>query len=274
MNGRGFNLNKYPFGFNGQEKDREIYNNESTTTATFWEYDGRIGRRWNVDPKPDASMSNYACFANNPILFSDPLGDTLRVACQNQGIFMEDLCKQFGDEASILFEFDENENLQFSEIGQKMLYMRSSLKENKGDVMQGINKIITSEELTEVIYESNSNAEIKNPETGDYYKANGSDIKVRLNSLGGGATVTIWDAKNRFKDKNIKQNSVFLDTKETSNNYGDKRYNTLFHEFGHVLNQKNSQQESVIEYDNKARQESGDKKRSIDNAHKNTADPK
>lgn len=55
-------------GFNGQEKDCEIYNNESTTTALFWEYDARIGRRWNLDPKPQISISDYAVFGNCPIL--------------------------------------------------------------------------------------------------------------------------------------------------------------------------------------------------------------
>jgi len=75
MSGRGFNLDKYRFGFNGQEKDREIYNNESTTTALFWEYDGRIGRRWNLDPVPQVNMSDYSCLGNNPISMIDPNGD-------------------------------------------------------------------------------------------------------------------------------------------------------------------------------------------------------
>jgi len=68
--------NDYRFGFNGQEKDREIYNNESTTTAMFWEYDGRIGRRWNLDPEPQVNMSDYSCFGNNPISMVDPLGNS------------------------------------------------------------------------------------------------------------------------------------------------------------------------------------------------------
>ena len=70
--------NEYRFGFNGQEKDQEIYNNQSTTTATFWEYDGRIGRRWNTDPKPTIGISDYACFANSPIMCGDHLGDSTR----------------------------------------------------------------------------------------------------------------------------------------------------------------------------------------------------
>jgi hypothetical protein len=52
-------------------------------TATFWEYDSRIGRRWNLDTKPNTSISPYACFANNPITFSDIYGDTLRVESES-----------------------------------------------------------------------------------------------------------------------------------------------------------------------------------------------
>ena len=67
--------NEYRFGFNGQEKDQEIYNNQSTTSATFWEYDGRNGRRWNLDPQPQISISDYAVMGNNPIMNIDVKGD-------------------------------------------------------------------------------------------------------------------------------------------------------------------------------------------------------
>jgi hypothetical protein len=59
---------------NGQEKEAEL--NESITSAEFWEYDGRIGRRWNVDPRPSTSISTYASLNNNPIFYIDPQGDT------------------------------------------------------------------------------------------------------------------------------------------------------------------------------------------------------
>jgi hypothetical protein len=39
-------------------------------------YDGRIGRRWNRDPKPTTGISPYATFFNNPLWFSDKLGDS------------------------------------------------------------------------------------------------------------------------------------------------------------------------------------------------------
>ena len=63
----------FRFGFNTQEKDKEIYNNNETYTATFWEYDGRLGRRWNVDPLSEDFpwQSTYSSFNNDPIKFSD-----------------------------------------------------------------------------------------------------------------------------------------------------------------------------------------------------------
>jgi RHS repeat-associated protein len=44
-------------------------------TAEYWEYDARIGRRWNVDPIGKAYESPYACFSNNPISYTDPKGN-------------------------------------------------------------------------------------------------------------------------------------------------------------------------------------------------------
>jgi hypothetical protein len=38
----------YRYGFNGQEKVDEISGVGNHNTALFWEYDTRLGRRWNV----------------------------------------------------------------------------------------------------------------------------------------------------------------------------------------------------------------------------------
>ncbi len=73
--GRSYSVgNQYRYGFNGQEKSTEIH--ENSLTAEYWEYDSRIGRRWNLDPKPDMLKSDYSTFNNNPIYYSDPFGDT------------------------------------------------------------------------------------------------------------------------------------------------------------------------------------------------------
>ena len=65
----------YRYGFNGQEKSTEINGSENLYTAKFWEYDSRIVRRWNIDPKPTIGLSVYSCFENNPLLLVDINGD-------------------------------------------------------------------------------------------------------------------------------------------------------------------------------------------------------
>ncbi len=63
----------YRWGFNTQEKVDEIEDNHFT--AEFWEYDSRIARRWNRDPKPIAEESEYAVNRNSPNYYNDPDGD-------------------------------------------------------------------------------------------------------------------------------------------------------------------------------------------------------
>ena len=77
--------NAYRYGFNGQEKSDEIKGEGNSYTAEFWEYDPRVGRRWNLDPKPVIGISQYVTFNNNPILFSDPLGDTTHLVMYGPG---------------------------------------------------------------------------------------------------------------------------------------------------------------------------------------------
>ena len=40
----------YRYFFNGQEADNEVLGEGVSLTAEFWQYDSRLGRRWNVDP--------------------------------------------------------------------------------------------------------------------------------------------------------------------------------------------------------------------------------
>jgi hypothetical protein len=73
MPGRSYQSSSgYRYGFNGQEKDLEIF--EGVFTAEYWEYDSRIGKRWNRDPVVYPWQSSYATFNNNPVYFSDPSG--------------------------------------------------------------------------------------------------------------------------------------------------------------------------------------------------------
>ncbi|UPT67153.1 MAG: hypothetical protein M0D57_00155 [Sphingobacteriales bacterium JAD_PAG50586_3] len=71
----------YRFGFNGQERENEIAGIGSINTAEYWEYDSRTGRRWNIDPIDQISISNYATFSDNPIVMSDINGDSPTGPC-------------------------------------------------------------------------------------------------------------------------------------------------------------------------------------------------
>jgi RHS repeat-associated protein len=96
----------YPFGLamsgissralNGAPENKKKFNGIELNTdfdmnmydAQYRNFDPQLGRFWQVDPKPSDSISLYAFTFNNPIRYSDPLGDTLRVSgaqsAQNQ----------------------------------------------------------------------------------------------------------------------------------------------------------------------------------------------
>jgi hypothetical protein len=65
----------YYYGYNGQKKDNEWAGVGNHTTALFWEFDTRTGRRGNLDPILKVWESPYACFSNSPIWKVDPNGN-------------------------------------------------------------------------------------------------------------------------------------------------------------------------------------------------------
>jgi RHS repeat-associated protein len=75
MPGREFSQEEYRYGFNGMEKDDELAGEGNSYTAQFWQYDSRLGRRWNTDPVVKDWESPYATFRGNPIWYVDPDGD-------------------------------------------------------------------------------------------------------------------------------------------------------------------------------------------------------
>jgi len=74
MPSRNYNAGSYRYGFNGQEKTDDIAGVGSHTTAEFWEYDTRTGRRWDIDPVSKSWQSPYAVLSNSPIWKLDPNG--------------------------------------------------------------------------------------------------------------------------------------------------------------------------------------------------------
>jgi hypothetical protein len=75
MPARKYATATYRFGFNKQERDDEVKGVGNLNSALYWEYDARLGRRWNPDPVIKPWESRYACFANAPIKVIDINGD-------------------------------------------------------------------------------------------------------------------------------------------------------------------------------------------------------
>ena len=73
----------YRYAFNGQERETEV--SPGAYSAEFWMYESRLGRRWNREPLIEKYpfLSSYACFQNNPILFSDPDGRDISLFGKN-----------------------------------------------------------------------------------------------------------------------------------------------------------------------------------------------
>jgi hypothetical protein len=79
MTERTFSAGFYRYGFNTQEKVDEVKGSGNHYSAQFWEYDPRVVHRWNIDPRPNPSMSPYAILGGNPIMNTDWAGDTTRI---------------------------------------------------------------------------------------------------------------------------------------------------------------------------------------------------
>ena len=64
----------YRYGFNGMEKDDEVYGEGNSYTTEFRQLDVRLGRWLSLDPVVHHNMSPYVTFDNNPIWIIDPSG--------------------------------------------------------------------------------------------------------------------------------------------------------------------------------------------------------
>jgi hypothetical protein len=118
--------NKYRYGYNTQEKVDEISGPGNHYTALFWEYDTRLVRRWNLDPKPSPSISEYAVLTNSPIWFSDRLGDTIKV--NNVGTILSNDHKD-----KLVYMLNQGKLTQIGEIGKKIdanVFYKNLLKNN------------------------------------------------------------------------------------------------------------------------------------------------
>ncbi|MNK04933.1 hypothetical protein D3C87_228060 [compost metagenome] len=76
MPDRHSNDDKYRYGYNGMEKDKEMHGEGNSYTTEFRQYDPRLGRWLSLDPlmADYPGMSPYVAFNDNPVYYVDPLG--------------------------------------------------------------------------------------------------------------------------------------------------------------------------------------------------------
>jgi hypothetical protein len=77
---------RYRYGFGGHEKDDEVKGSGNHYSFSDYGYDPRLGRRWQIDPlyKKYPAQSPYATFNGNPILYSDPTGESGEVSINKE----------------------------------------------------------------------------------------------------------------------------------------------------------------------------------------------
>jgi len=129
---------EYRYGMNTQEKDNEIYGEGNSYSAEYWQYDARLGRRWNVDPVVKVHESPYATFANNPIGFVDPSGADTQFTRDEYGLQaqkdFDEAIKELDSRISSLEKERENlkEGKKYQEKLNSINSRLSDLKEVRG----------------------------------------------------------------------------------------------------------------------------------------------
>ena len=244
---RNANTSDYRFSFNGQEGTDELSGVGNHTTATFWEYDTRLGRRWNQDPKPNPSISNYATFANNPILFTDVLGDTIK----NEGFSEKKIVKYLGKGLDVKkdanpFSFNKKGNLQTDQNKYDVL------SDDQKEIVGNINEAIGSD-ITFTITKGKSSQVLGKDDQGN---------NETLWDYGGAATV--GDPKDPLNVRIWMDGVTLLGTDRPTDKNGTHlktpRWLTLYHELGghgvHRYIRKESRAEqniNTVKYENLVR---------------------
>jgi len=129
----------YRFGANQMEKDNEVSGQGNSYTAEYWQYDSRLGRRWNLDPKPNYAISPYACFGNNPISTIDHKGDTLTAANITS---REDLLSIIKPKNQKYLKFDQVGRASLDFTGVKQSKVDRLLRNDEG--LSVVKDIVTS----------------------------------------------------------------------------------------------------------------------------------
>jgi len=143
----------------------------------FWEYDTRLGRRWNLDPKPQISISDYAAFGNSPIGYTDLLGDSKYKLNKSTGDIS--LSEKNKDDNDQIYSEDGKKNLQLS---KGILQSKRTTEVKDGDPASATTGVAFSID----IYDSRNTADMKSMYE---FVAKNSDVEWQLWNTGEGGVL-------------------------------------------------------------------------------------
>ena len=213
----------YPFGLAmagisskaaGRMENKKKYNSIELNSdfdlnlgeSFYRSHDPQLGRWWQIDPKPNENMSPYSVMNNNPILMSDPLGDTTWVYNQN-GVFcgvVNDRLKNQVDYVST--EADPGKPFDVSKLSAKEAKALGQKIREVSIAFIGVNTVSDMKSIAKL-------AMGKQKEIG-FVGTVGKDKEIRLNILPIDASNKLGEVSIGAQiDKNYPsgQNSLFLD---------------------------------------------------------------
>ncbi|MDP2174277.1 MAG: hypothetical protein Q8K70_00055 [Bacteroidota bacterium] len=131
----------YRFGFNTQEKDDEIAGVGNIYTAEYWEYDSRLGRRWNLDPVDQVWMSNYSVLGNNPLFNNDIFGDRFQPGYskkqyRKQKRYTKSLINQYKNQLKSLEKDIKYDRRVLKDVNNKLLEEHENEYQNKKSILE------------------------------------------------------------------------------------------------------------------------------------------
>lgn len=130
----------YRYGMNSQEKDNDVF--KGAMTAEYWEYDSRLGRRWNVDPIVKPFESPFETFGNNPLYYADTDG-----ADKQDKILLDNLGNKIGEDKDLNGkDLITYENGHYNEDGSFTSERTRTEEQYKADLSYEASQVIRREE--------------------------------------------------------------------------------------------------------------------------------
>lgn len=245
MPGRVYEGVDFRYGAQGSEVVKEINGTRNHITTYFREGDLQTQQWWSLDPKPSAGISPYAMFNNNPVLYNDVLGDTVRTKGFSENKILKDLGKGLGVKKDANpYSFDKKGDLQTDQSKY------DALSNGQKEIANNINEAIGSDITFTITKGKNSQVLGKD--------SRGNDIT--LWDAGGAATVGY---ANKPKIVDIFMTGATLSgddrARSTSGSFlRTPNWLTLYHELGghgnlRYIKKDPLQAGKTIDYENKLR---------------------